>query len=158
MKLLFLCTHNACRSILAESLARQIGAGLWSVASAGSSPAGRIHPDTLAALTERGLPTEGLHSKSWNEVKDFHPDVVITVCDQAAGESCPVWFGQAAKLHWGLPDPSKQTDPQSKRHQFEQVINMLETKLLLLVKVSRQQPSTPKAQWQAELERLEEEE
>lgn len=111
LKLLFLCTHNACRSILAESIARSLGEDLWEVASAGSHPAGEVHPATLAALSEHDLPTQALASKSWNDLTDYQPDIVITVCDQAAGESCPIWFGKAVKGHWGLPDPSKEADP-----------------------------------------------
>lgn len=155
MKLLFLCTHNACRSVLAESIARQLGQGVWTVASAGSHPAGKIHPDTLAVLTEKNLPTEGLLSKSWNDVSDFTPDVVITVCDQAAGESCPVWFGKAIKAHWGLPDPTKQTDAILKRSEFEQVISTLKSRLHGFVAFIRQQPNATAQQLQAELKRLE---
>ena len=155
MKLLFLCTHNACRSVLAESIARHIGQGLWTVASAGSHPAGEIHPDTLTVLMEKNLPTEGLHSKSWDDVSDFNPDVVITVCDQAAGESCPVWFGKAVKAHWGLPDPTKQADTILKRREFEQVISTLETRLQKFATCIRQQPNATAEQLQATIKRLE---
>lgn len=106
MKLLFLCTHNACRSILAEAIARKLGGDRWQAASAGNLPAGRVNPLTLHYLAEAGYETAGLRSRSWEDLKDFQPDVVITVCDQAAGESCPVWFGRAIKAHWGLADPS----------------------------------------------------
>lgn len=107
MKILFLCTHNACRSILAEAVARRLGGERWQVASAGSQPAGRVHPLTLRYLAEAGYEVADLKSKSWDELKGFQPDVFITVCDQAAGESCPIWFGKALKVHWGLVDPSR---------------------------------------------------
>jgi len=155
MKLLFLCTHNACRSVLAESISRQHGQGLWTVASAGSQPAVHIHPDTLTVLTEKNLPTEGLYSKSWDDVSDFNPDIVITVCDQVAGESCPVWFGKAIKTHWGLPDPTRQTDTTQKRSEFEQVISTLESRLQGFASFIRQQPNATSQQLQAELKRLE---
>ncbi len=107
IKLLFLCTHNACRSILAEAIAQKLGGNRWAVASAGIHPAGRVHPLTLKYLYEAGYRTSRLESKGWDDLTEFQPDLVITVCDQAAGESCPVWFGQAAKGHWGLSDPSR---------------------------------------------------
>lgn len=106
MKILFLCTHNACRSILAEAVARRLGGERWQVASAGSQPAGHVHPLTLRYLAEAGYEVADLKSKSWDDLKGFQPDVVITVCDQAAGESCPVWLGKAVRVHWGLVDPS----------------------------------------------------
>ena len=155
MKLLFLCTHNACRSLLAESIARQLGQGLWTAASAGSHPAGEIHPDTLTVLGEKHLPTAGLYSKSWDDVSDFNPNVVITVCDQAAGESCPVWFGKAIKVHWGLPDPTRQTDEVRKHNEFEQVISTLESRLQGIATFIRQQPNASAQQLQTELQRLE---
>lgn len=107
MKLLFVCTHNACRSILAEVVAAALGRGRIEVASAGSNPAGRVHPLTLQYLHAHGHSTEALSSKGFDEVQAFAPDVVITVCDRAANESCPVWLGTAVKAHWGLPDPSR---------------------------------------------------
>ena len=141
LKLLFLCTHNACRSILAESIARLVGEGLWEVASAGSHPAGKVHPATLAALDERGLPIASLTSKSWDDLTDYQPDIVITVCDQAAGESCPIWFGKAVKGHWGLPDPSKETDPETQQAQFRLVMDTLEQRLRTLADAVRDSAS-----------------
>ena len=106
MKLLFVCTHNRCRSILAEAIARHLGGNRLDVASAGSSPAGAVHPLTLRYLAEHGIATDGLVSKSWDDVPGQAPDVVVTVCDRAAGEACPLWLGKAEKVHWGLADPS----------------------------------------------------
>lgn len=132
MKLLFLCTHNACRSIIAESLAKQIGGDLWEVKSAGSTPANQVHPFTLSTLKAQRIQTNDLHSKSWEDVQDFLPDIVITVCDQTAGESCPVWFGQAIKAHWGLADPTKQENLSTKEIVMTQIILTLNNKLNLL--------------------------
>lgn len=136
MKVLFLCTHNACRSILAEAIARKIGGARWEVASAGSHPAGRVHPLTLHYLERAGYDTIGLQSKSWDDLQDFQPDIVITVCDQAAGEVCPVWFGKAIKAHWGLSDPSRDTgDPTETEKAFAYTIRLLEGRLSALQKI-----------------------
>ncbi len=107
MKILFICTHNRCRSILAEAIANHFGGDDIVARSAGSQPVGEVHPLSLKYLKEQGVSTEGLTSQSWDEHESWQPDVVITVCDSAAGESCPVWFGHSIKVHWGLADPSK---------------------------------------------------
>ena len=109
MKLLFICTHNRCRSIIAEAVCNHIGKGQLSAKSAGSQPAGEVHPLSLKYLAKAGIPTAGLQSQSWDDHEAWQPDVVITVCDSAAGESCPVWFGKTTKVHWGLVDPSSMT-------------------------------------------------
>lgn len=107
MKILYICTHNRCRSILCEAITNLMAGPGMMAASAGSTPEGAVHPLTLHYLREAGVPIVGLHSKSWDDLEDFEPDLVITVCDSAARESCPVWFGKAVKVHWGLADPSK---------------------------------------------------
>ncbi|MDA7418326.1 arsenate reductase ArsC [Xenophilus arseniciresistens] len=111
LNVLFLCTHNSARSILAEALLNHIGAGRFRAFSAGSSPREhqQPHPLALQALQSAGVPTKGLRSKSWDEFgTDAAPqmDLVITVCDNAAGEACPYWPGHPATAHWGYPDPS----------------------------------------------------
>jgi arsenate reductase len=106
---LFLCTGNSARSILGEVLLNQLGRGRFKAFSAGSTPKGAVHPMALQLLKDEGLPTEGLRSKSWDEfavpgapVMDF----VFTVCDNAAGEACPIWPGQPMTAHWGIEDPA----------------------------------------------------
>jgi arsenate reductase len=105
---LFLCTGNSSRSILAEALINHRGRGRFQGYSAGSHPKGEVHPIALALLRHMKLPTEGLRSKSWDEfaVPGAAPlDFVFTVCDNAAGEVCPYWPGQPTSAHWGVPDP-----------------------------------------------------
>ncbi len=106
MKILFICTHNRCRSILAEAICNFYGDDLLEAVSAGSSPAEQVHPLTLQALSARDIPTDNLSSQSWDAYEDADIDYVITVCDKAANEPCPVWFGNVKQVHWGLNDPS----------------------------------------------------
>ncbi|WP_263322257.1 arsenate reductase ArsC [Endozoicomonas sp. Mp262] len=134
MKLLFLCTHNACRSILAEAITYRLAEGQLTVASAGSAPTGKVHPLTLEQLETRGYNTQSLTSKSWDDLKDYHPDIVITVCDQAAGESCPIWLGPLLKLHWGLPDPTHLDNPElTVDAAFDLVISTIEARVKALL-------------------------
>ena len=106
---LFLCTGNSARSILAESILNKTGAGTFRAFSAGSQPKGAVHPQTLALLRSRGHDTRTLRSKSWNEFArpGAEPiDFIFTVCDNAAGEACPIWPGKPMTAHWGIPDPA----------------------------------------------------
>ena len=113
---LFLCTGNSARSILAEAILNKIGAGKFVAYSAGSQPNGAVHPQAITLLDRLGFPTEGLRSKSWDEfaVPGAPPlDFVFTVCDNAAGEVCPIWPGQPMTAHWGVPDPAAATGSDS---------------------------------------------
>jgi len=107
MKILFLCTANSCRSILAEALFNHLAPAGMRAFSAGSEPRGDINPLTLEALARAGIAADGLYSKSSDAHQALNPDFVITVCDKAAGEACPIHFGPATKAHWGLADPSE---------------------------------------------------
>lgn len=107
MKILFLCTANSCRSILAEALFNHLAPAGMRAFSAGSEPRGDINPLTLEALARAGIAADGVYSKSSDAHQALNPDFVITVCDKAAGEACPVYFGPATKAHWGLVDPSE---------------------------------------------------
>jgi arsenate reductase len=107
---LFLCTGNSARSIMAEAILNKLGAGKFRACSAGSQPRGQVHPETLRLLKDLGYDISGLRSKSWNEfAKPGAPplDFAFTVCDAAAGETCPVWPGQPMTAHWGVPDPAE---------------------------------------------------
>ena len=124
MKLLLICTHNACRSIIAEAIFCMIASDRITAKSAGSSPRGQIHPLTIKHLNRREYDTTHLKSQSWDDFDDYQPDVVITLCDQAAGETCPVFFSNSLKIHWGIADPSKSIENETKN--FDEAINILE--------------------------------
>ena len=124
--ILFVCTHNRCRSILCEAITRTLGTGVLKVSSAGSHPAGAIYPETLRQLAQHGYSVEGLQSAGWEQVEENPPHLVVTVCDSAAGEACPLWLGDAKKMHWPLPDPSKLLDPKEAAVAFKEVIATIE--------------------------------
>lgn len=139
LNVLFLCTHNSARSILAEAVLNDLGAGRFRAFSAGSSPRENQAPNPLAlqVLANAGIDTSGLRSKSWDEFgrADAPPmDLVITVCDNAAGEVCPYWPGQPATAHWGYPDPSEVTGSDAQRLEaFHQTLLAIRRRLELLV-------------------------
>lgn len=106
MRVLFMCTANSCRSILSEAMFNHLAPDGFEAVSAGSFPKGEVLPRSLTTLQRAGISTEGLSSKGNDAFESTPPDIVITVCDKAAGESCPLYFGPALKSHWGLEDPS----------------------------------------------------
>ncbi len=108
MNVLFLCTGNSCRSILAEATFNHLAPAGWRALSAGSKPAGYVHPRSLALLAREGIAIDGYHSKSWDALP-VTPDVVVTVCASAAGETCPVYLGPVLRTHWGVEDPAHAT-------------------------------------------------
>jgi arsenate reductase len=136
---LFLCTGNSARSILAEALMNHWGSGRFRGFSAGSFPKGAVHPLALELLRRLGLPSESFRSKSWNEFAEPGAppmDFVITVCDQAAGETCPVWPGHPVVAHWGVPDPAAVTGSEKERQQaFGDALAALERRVKLFVKL-----------------------
>jgi arsenate reductase (thioredoxin) len=130
---LFLCTGNSARSIIAESLLNRYGTGRFRAFSAGSHPKGAVHPFALDLLAKLNLPTTGLRSKSWDEfARPGAPalDFVFTVCDNAANEVCPVWPGQPMTAHWGIPDPAaaKGTE-EERRRAFATSLNQLTNRI-----------------------------
>ncbi len=108
MNVLILCTGNSCRSILGEAVFNHLAPPGWQAMSAGSKPAGYVHPRSLALLAREGIATEGYHSKSWDQLPAT-PDIVITVCASAAGETCPAYLGPVLRAHWGVEDPAHAT-------------------------------------------------
>lgn len=129
-KVLFLCTGNSCRSQMAEAIVNARMGGEWQAVSAGTKPAGYIHPKALAALSEIGIQHEG-HSKFADEFRDKHFDLVVTVCDSAA-EECPVWLGKGKKVHHSFPDPALTDD----MNDFRAVRDDIERVMLALLKES----------------------
>lgn len=105
MNVLFLCTGNSCRSILAEATFNHLAPPGWTAMSAGSQPSGQVHPRSLALLAREGISAAGCHSKSWDALP-LTPDILVTVCASAAGETCPVYLGPALRTHWGVADPA----------------------------------------------------
>jgi len=137
MNVLFLCTGNSARSILAEAYLNAAGGGRFTGYSAGSHPAGKVNPLAIELLEKNRLPTSGLRSKSWDEfARDAAPrlDFVFTVCDNAAGEVCPVWPGQPITAHWGVADPAAVVGSVAdKRKAFLRAFSELSTRINLLL-------------------------
>lgn len=134
MKILYICTHNRCRSILSEAITNHLSDGKLQAFSAGSQPVGEVHPLSLKYLAEKGISTAGLKSQSWDDFESDQPDIVVTVCDSAAKETCPVWFGNTLQVHWGLPDPSKlEGTEEQKRDAFFAVMETIEQRVKQLL-------------------------
>jgi arsenate reductase len=131
---LFLCTGNSSRSILAEAILNKLGQGRFKAFSAGSTPKDKVHPITLQLLTDEGLPTEGLRSKPWDEfAAPGAPamDFIFTVCDDAAGEVCPIWPGHPITAHWGIEDPAAVVGtPVVERAAFVQAFRFLRNRII----------------------------
>ena len=134
---LFICTHNSARSIMAEAILNAAGRGRFRAHSAGSSPAGTVHPLALSTLVGMRLPTEGLRSKDWSEfAQPGAPrlDFVFTVCDKAAGETCPIWPGQPMTAHWGVEDPAAFVgDDEATRRVFRDTASVLKRRIDLML-------------------------
>lgn len=105
MNVLFLCTGNSCRSLMGEAVFNHLAPPGWRALSAGSQPTGKLNERALALLASKGIPTEGYYSKSWDNLPEI-PDIVVTVCASAAGETCPAYLGPVLRTHWGVDDPS----------------------------------------------------
>lgn len=136
-RVLFLCTGNSARSIMAEVLLNHMGQGRFRAYSAGSHPAGQVNPYALELLERQRLPVQGLRSKSWDEfAQPGAPqlDFVFTVCDNAAGEVCPLWPGQPVSAHWGIPDPAAvQGSEEEKRRAFAEAFRLLHRRIALFL-------------------------
>lgn len=134
---LFVCTGNTARSILAEGLLNALGDGRFAAYSVGSFPKGVVNPYAIQVLEDLGIDTEGMRSKSWDEFTDPHApqlDFVFTVCDNAAGEVCPVWPGKPMTAHWGVEDPAAATgEPDRILHTFREVALILRRRIELFV-------------------------
>lgn len=132
---LFLCTGNSARSILGEALMNKLGQGRFRAYSAGSQPKGQVHPMAISVLEDHGFETEGMHSKSWDAfagpgAPQF--DFIFTVCDNAAGETCPVWIGHPMTAHWGIEDPAA-VEGEAQREAFMRALHYLRNRISLFL-------------------------
>ncbi len=133
---LVLCTGNSARSILGEVLFNTLGKGKFKAFSAGSKPAGRVNPGAIGLLQEKGISTEGLRSESWDEfAAPGAPEIdfIFTVCDNAAGEVCPIWPGKPATAHWGIPDPAHVEGDEARRAAFKKAYEQLARRIQLFM-------------------------
>jgi len=154
MNVLFLCTGNSCRSILGEAIFNHLAPASWKAMSAGSQPAGQVHARSLALLAREGIPTEGLHSKSWDNLPTT-PDIVVTVCASAAGETCPAYLGPVLRTHWGVDDPAHAngTDAQIDAA-FGEAYRILRTRIEAFLALPLNELKHDRARLKTELDRI----
>lgn len=150
LNVLFLCTGNSARSILAEGILNALGAGQYKAYSAGSKPTGTPNPGAIERLTEEGIDPGFARSKSWDEFAAPgapQMDYIFTVCDAAAAETCPYWPGHPASAHWGLPDPAEHTEPQARRAAFASAYAVLKARIeaFLALPLAELSPAEAKA-------------
>jgi arsenate reductase len=152
MNVLFLCTGNSCRSILAEATFNHLAPAGWNAMSAGSHPTGQVHPRSLALLAREGISTEGLHSKSWDKLP-VTPDIVVTVCASAAGETCPAYLGPVLRTHWGVDDPAHATGTSAEIDAaFDRAYRTLRIRIEAFLAISLNELKHDRARLKAELD------
>jgi arsenate reductase len=154
MNILFLCTGNSCRSVLSEGVFNHLApAGLKAI-SAGSQPAGQLHPRAVALLARKGISTEGYYSKSWNDLP-LTPDVVVTVCGSAAGETCPAYLGPVLRTHWGVDDPGHVIGTEEEiEAAFELTYRIIRARIEAFLALPLAQLAGDKAAFKVELDRI----
>ena len=154
MNLLFLCTGNSCRSILGEATFNHLAPAGWRAMSAGSRPTGQVHPRSLALLEREGIPTEGLYSKSWDHLPAM-PDIVVTVCASAAGETCPAYLGPMLRTHWGVDDPAHATGTDAQiEAAFHQAYAILRARIQAFLALPLPELEHDRVRLESELERI----
>jgi arsenate reductase (thioredoxin) len=154
MNILFLCTGNSCRSILGEATFNHLAPKGWHAMSAGSKPTGQVHPRSLALLAREGIATAGCHSKSWEQLP-VTPDIVITVCASAAGESCPAYLGPALRTHWGVDDPAHASGTDNEIDaEFMRAYRTLRVRIEAFLALALQELQHDKDRLKAELDRI----
>ena len=154
MNILFLCTGNSCRSLISEAVFNHLApAGLHSL-SAGSHPTGRLNARALALLADKGIPTDGYYSKSW-DILPVTPDIVVTVCDSAAGETCPAYLGPVLRTHWGVEDPSHVSGTEEEiGAAFELAYAILRARIEAFLALPLDRLTSDRAAFKAELDRI----
>lgn len=154
MNVLFLCTGNSCRSILGEATFNHLAPLGWKAMSAGSRPTGEVHPRSIALLKSEGIAVDGYFSKSWDNLPAT-PDIVITVCASAAGETCPAYLGPVMRTHWGVEDPAHATGTEEEiKAAFHTAYRILRTRIEALFALPLEQLAQDRAQLKAELDRI----
>lgn len=154
MNVLFLCTGNSCRSILGEAVFNHLAPQGWRAMSAGSKPAGYVHPRSLSLLAKEGVSTDGYHSKSW-EALPSTPDIVITVCGSAAAEECPAYLGPVLRTHWGVEDPGHVTGSEETiEAAFFTAYSILRARIEAFLALPLEQLKQDKAQLKLEMDRI----
>lgn len=154
MNVLFLCTGNSCRSILGEATFNHLAPPGWRAVSAGSKPTGQVHPRSLALLSREGIDTRGYHSKSWDSLP-VTPDIVITVCGSAAGETCPAYLGKVLRTHWGVEDPAHATGTDAQIDAaFDKAYRTLRARIEAFLALRLKQLQSDPVQLKAELDRI----
>ena len=154
MNILFLCTGNSCRSILGEAVFNHLAPAGWTAASAGSHPAGQVHPRSLALLAREGISTTGLHSKSWDHLPAT-PDIVITVCASAAGETCPAYLGPVLRTHWGVDDPADASGTDAEIDDaFLKAYRILRARIEVFLALPLEELKRERVQLKAQLDRI----
>lgn len=154
MNILFLCTGNSCRSILAEATFNALAPKDMRAISAGSKPAGYVHPRSIALLKRKGIATDGYFSKSWDNLP-VTPDVVITVCGNAAGETCPAYLGKVMRAHWGVDDPAKATGTEAEIDaSFEEAYSLLRQRIEAFLALPLDELQYDTKQFEEQLKRI----
>lgn len=154
MNVLFLCTGNSCRSILGEATFNHLAPAGWRAMSAGSRPAGQVHPRSLALLAREGIPTGGLRSKSWDKLPAT-PDIVITVCASAGSETCPAYLAPVLRTHWGVDDPARATGTDAEIDvAFDRAYRALRTRIEAVLALPLNELKHDRARLKAELDRV----
>jgi arsenate reductase len=154
LNVLFLCTGNSCRSILGEATFNHLAPEGWHAMSAGSQPAGYVHPRSLALLAREGIATDGYYSKSWDNLPAT-PDIVITVCASAAGETCPAYLGPVLRTHWGVEDPAHATGTDEEIDAaFMKAYRILRARIEAFVALPLAELQADKTRLKAELDRI----
>ena len=154
MNVLFLCTGNSCRSILGEAVFNHLAPAGWHAVSAGSHPAGYVHPRALALLAREGISSEGYTSKSWDQLP-LTPDIVITVCASAAGETCPAYLGPVLRSHWGVADPAHASGSDEQIDSaFDHAYRILRARIEAFFALPLRQIQLDRARLKSELDRI----
>ena len=154
MNILFLCTGNSCRSVLSEGIFNHLAPPGMRAISAGSHPTGWLHPRAVALLQRKGISTEGYYSKSWDALPVV-PDIVVTVCSSAAGETCPAYLGQVVRTHWGLDDPSHVAGTDAEiEAAFERTCAIILARTRAFLALPLEALAGDPARFQAELDRI----